>query len=100
MQYDMRDMASPKDQDSGGKMPYLQTIRGILEAVIVAALLWTGNSLIDLKTQTAVVQSQLLAIQVSLADIPLVKTENIKLRADVDQLKQEMAEQKKLRGFR
>lgn len=89
------------------KVPSLQLVRGILEAVIVAALLWTGSSLIELKTQTAVIQSQLAAIQVNLADVPAVKQETIKLRAEIEQsdkeravMRTDIAELRKLKGFR
>lgn len=78
----------------------LQSIRVILEGVIVAALIWTGSSLIELKTQTAVVQSQLANIQTTLASVPDLKVENVKQRSDIEQLKSEVEDLKRLKGFK
>lgn len=93
--------------EHSSRLPSLQLVRGVLEAVIVAALIWTGSSLIDLKTQTAVVQSQLASIQLTLAEVPGVKQDTIKLRAEMDQgekertqMRADIAELRKLRGLR
>lgn len=85
----------------------IQSIRTILECIIVAAMLWTGSSLIELKTQTAVVQVQLSSLQINLADLPANRTELTKLRGELEQIKKDSShdrmqieELRKLRGLR
>jgi choline-glycine betaine transporter len=94
-------------EESNNKVPPLQVMRGVLEAIIVAALLWTGNSLIELKTQVAIAQTQLAAIQVSLADVPSLQLEDSKqkeqilqLSKDQSKLAEDVKELRKLRGMR
>lgn len=95
------------NNENQSRLPSLQVVRGVLEAIIVAALLWTGSSLIQLKTQIAVAQVQLTAIQVTLAEVPDVKLEAVKQDSDIRQLKEmtaqnraDIAELRKLRGLR
>ena len=88
-------------------MNKLQSIRTILECVIVAVLIWTGSSLVEFKTQMAVVQSQLTGIQVGLADVPKLKEEAAVARAERDAIVKQLTDQsisiaelRKLRGMR
>lgn len=88
-------------------MNKLQSIRTILECVIVAVLIWTGSSLVEFKTQMAVVQTQLASIQIGLADVPKLKEEAAVARAEREALTKQLAAQsidlselRKLRGMR
>lgn len=88
-------------------MNKLQSIRTILECIIVAVLIWTGSSLVEFKTQMAVVQTQLASIQIGLADVPELKEEAAVARAERAALTKQMADQsialselRKLRGMR
>lgn len=94
------------DTSTGGGSK-LQSFRTVLECLIVGALMWTGSSLVQLKTQGAVIQSQLAAVQVTIADVPALRIEQVKSRAELDQLRVEMnqkdaaiTELRKLRGLR
>lgn len=85
----------------------LQSIRTILEVLIVTALIWTGSSLIELKTQTAIVQTQLAALRVDLADLPATRIESTRLRSELEQTKRDIdrnsiniLELQKIRGLR
>lgn len=99
-------MTEQKDNDLN-KLPALQTVRGILEAVIVASLLWVGNTLIDATTKMAVMQTQLASIQTQLADVPNLKVDAIKKDAMIEQLQRQQQintgavdELRKVRGLR
>lgn len=85
----------------------LQSIRTILECVIVAALLWTGSTLVGLKVELAGVSVRLSSIEASVADVPNVVAENVRLKAEQEQAKKDndrqdraIEELRKLKGFR
>lgn len=88
----------------GGK---LQSFRVVMEALIAAALIWTGSSLLQLKTQLAVVQTQLTSVQATLVDVPSLKLQQVRTDTEVAQLRVEMNQKsaaidelRKLRSFR
>lgn len=78
----------------------LQVFRGILEAVIVASLLWTGSSLITLREQNAVMSTQLAMIQSQLLDVPSMKLELARHGIEIDQLKEDAKESRQVKGLR
>lgn len=78
----------------------LQKVRGVLEAVIVAALLWTGSSLIALREQNAVMSAQLTMIQSQLLDVPAMKLELAEHGVEIDRLKEDVKENRSVRGLR
>lgn len=82
---------------SGSK---LQKVRGILEAVIVAALLWTGSSLIALREQNAVMHAQLTMIQTQLLDVPSMKLQLTRHDIEIERLKEDMKETRSVKGLR
>lgn len=82
---------------SGSK---LQKIRGILEAVIVAALLWTGSSLIALREQNAVMSAQLTMIQSQLLDVPAMKLELAEHGVEITRLKEDMRDTRSVRNLK
>jgi hypothetical protein len=82
---------------SGSK---LQKIRGVLEAVIVAALLWTGSSLIALREQNAVMSAQLTMIQSQLLDVPAMKLELAEHGVEITRLKEDMRDTRSVRNLK
>lgn len=50
------------------------SVRAVIEALILAALLWTGNSLTTMRVQLAILQSQLAAVSTTLADVADLKS--------------------------
>lgn len=85
----------------------IQSIRTILECVIVAALLWTGSTLVALKVELAQVSTRLTSIETTLSDVPRITADNVRLRSEVDQSKKNddrqdaaIEELRKLKGFR
>ena len=46
------------------------SIRMVLEALILAALLWTGSTLVELTVQMATVQAQMVALTAQMTDAP------------------------------
>lgn len=82
---------------SGSK---LQKVRGVLEAVIVAALLWTGSSLIALREQNAVMHAQLTMIQTQLLDVPSMKLQLTKHEIEIERLKEDVKETRSVKGLR
>lgn len=83
--------------DGGNK---LQMIRGVLEAVIVAALLWTGASLVQLREQNAVMHAQLNMIQTQLIDVPSMKLKLAEHQIEINMLKENQKELKSVRGLK
>ena len=77
----------------------LQKVRGILEAVIVAALIWTGSSLIALREQNAVMHAQLTMIQSQLLDVPSMKLQLAENGIEIDRLQEDMKELRSVRGL-
>jgi hypothetical protein len=48
----------------------LQSVRAILEGLILVALCWSAKQLTDTQAQLAVLQDNVLSIRAQLADIP------------------------------
>lgn len=59
------------------------SVRTVLEGMILAALLWTGNSIGDMKVQMATLQTQLASVNSSLADVRELKATLAATRQDV-----------------
>lgn len=85
------------DTQQGSK---LHMVRGILEAMIVAALLWTGSSLIAVREQNAVMQNQLATIQGQLIDLPSVKLEIARHGIKIEQLEKAQEESRQVKRLR
>lgn len=51
-----------------------QSIRTVMEGLILAVLVWTGSSLVAVKSQLAVLQVQVATIQTQLADLPAMRS--------------------------
>lgn len=51
-----------------------QSVRTVLEGLILAVLVWTGSSLVGVKSQLAVLQVQVATIQTQLADLPAMRS--------------------------
>ena len=84
--------------DSGGNK--IQMFRGILEAIIVASLLWTGASLVQLREQNAVMQSQLTTIQGQLLDVPSMKLRLAEHNIEIRRLQEDVKEVRSVRGLK
>ena len=78
----------------------IQMVRGILEAVIVASLLWTGASLVQLREQNAVMQAQLSTIQSQLLDVPSMKLTLAEHSIEINMLKENQKELRSVRGLK
>lgn len=85
------------DNQQGHK---LQMVRGVLEALIVASLLWTGNSLIALREQNAVMHTQLTLIQGQLLDVPSMKLQLAEHGFAIKQLQEDVKEVKQVRKLK
>lgn len=84
--------------DSGGNR--LQMVRGILEAIIVATLLWTGTSLIALREQNAAMQVQLSTIQSQLIDVPSMKLKLAEHQIEINRMKEDIKETRSVRRLK
>ena len=50
------------------------SVRVVMEGLILAVLVWTGSSLVAVKSQLAVLQVQVATIQTQLADLPNMRS--------------------------
>lgn len=82
------------------KASKLQVFRGILEAVIVAALLWTGSSLVALKSDTAVIKDRMLALGPLTNDVSAIRLRVAMHDVEIEQLKEDQKELKSLKGLK
>ena len=84
----------PPDMQANTK----DSVRLVIEGVVLLLLGWVGNSVLNLTTQQAVVQSQLTDIKVSLADLPKMRDDVNLSKADIARLKKDVEDIKTLRG--
>jgi hypothetical protein len=66
------------------------SIRLVVEAVIVLLLGWVGNTLLTLRTDTAIVQAQLIKIDSAVSSMPGLKEDQIRIRADIERLERDV----------
>lgn len=85
------------DQEGARKW---QSVRTVLEAIIVALLLWSGRSMVTLQTQIAVVQSDISVLRGQLADVPQMSTRLSRLEVQVENDRQRLNELQQLRGLK
>lgn len=83
-----------------GARPMWQSFRTLLEALILAALLWSAKTQIALGQQVAVMTSQLSTMNQSLAGVPELGTRVTKLEIVSDQSRQDIRELKQVRSLR
>ena len=77
-----------------------QSLRTILEFVIVGLLAWTGKSLLALTTQMAVVESKVTDLSDKLNDVPTLSREVAELKVRVDAHDDAIKEVRQMRGLR
>lgn len=80
--------------------PRWQSLRTVLEAVIVALLLWTGRSLVTLQTQIAVVQADIQGLRGQLSDVPRLTSTVAELKVQVERDRADIAELRAVRNLR
>jgi cell division protein FtsB len=75
---------------AAGDVQMFTSIRIVIESVIVLLLGWVGNSVMTLRTDTAVVQTQLVKIDTAVTGITNLKEDQIRIRADVERLQRDV----------
>lgn len=80
--------------------PRWQSLRTVLEAVIVALLLWTGRSLVTLQTQIAVVQADIQGLRGQLSDVPRLTSTVAELKVQVERDRADIAELRAVRNLK
>ena len=90
-------MNEPNQKNGGSK---LSAVRGVLEAVIVAALLWTGSTLVAVRTDNAVMQNQLATVVANTADFPAYKIKTAENALEITQLKDDVKELRSVRNMK
>lgn len=82
----------------------LSIFRGVLEAIIIAALIWTGSTLVALRVENATLSGKLDAIADNTKDLPILRNDVITLKvqrlAQNDRDAAQDAEIKELRSLR
>lgn len=61
-----------------------QSVRVVIEGLILAALLWTAKVQVTLLTQVAVMQADVTALRAQLADVPTLSTRMSRLEVKVE----------------
>lgn len=84
--------------NTGGKG--LSVIRGVLEAIIVAALLWTGSSLVDLKVDNGVLKSQLNQLLDNTSDLPSIRKSVVRHDIEITALKEKVKELEQVKNLK
>lgn len=85
---------------TGDQAPRWQSLRTVLEAVIVALLLWTGRSLVTLQTQIAVVQADIQGLRGQLSDVPRLTSTVAELKVQVERDRADIAELRAVRNLK
>ncbi len=67
-----------------------QSVRTVLEALILAALLWSAKSQVALQTQIAVLQDNVLSLRAQLADVPGLTIRVTRLEVRQDQIERDL----------
>lgn len=67
-----------------------QSVRTVLEALILAALLWSAKSQVTLQTQIAVLQDNVLSLRAQLADVPGLAVRVTRLEVRQDQVERDI----------
>lgn len=68
------------------------SVRVVLEGLILAALLWSAKSQVTLQTQIAVLQDNVLAMRSQLADVPGLADRVSRLEVQVDRNRADLNE--------
>lgn len=61
---------SPAAAPARDHVQLIGSVRAILEALILAALLWSAKALTEAQTQLAVVQTEIASLRTQLAPVP------------------------------
>lgn len=77
----------------------LQIFRSVLEAIIVLALGWTGSSLVQVKTDTAVLRTQMSGVPSAIEQIQDLRVSDANQNIEIARLKDDVKEVKSLRGL-
>jgi cell division protein FtsB len=85
------------DTKQGNK---LSMVRGVLEAIIVASLLWTGSTLVAVRVDNATMKEQLSTVVTNTADFPAYKIKTAELSLEINQLKDDVKDLKAVRNMR
>lgn len=71
-----------------------QSVRTLLEALILASLLWSAKTQVALLTQIAVLQDNVSSLRVQLSDVPGLATRVTRLEMQVEADRQTIADLK------
>lgn len=77
-----------------------QSVRTVLEALILAALLWSAKVQMTVLTQMAVLQDNVISIRAQLADVPGLNQRTTTLEVKVAQAQQDITEMRQMRGLK
>lgn len=84
-------------EEKGSKV---SIVRGVLEAVIVAALIWTGSTLVAVRVDNATMKQQLTTLVANTADFPAYKIKTAENSLEIRTLKDDVKELKLVRDMR
>lgn len=88
------------DETPKGNKNGLQIFRSVLEAIIVLALGWTGSSLVQVKTDTAVLRTQMAGVPSAIEQIQDLRVSDANQNIEIARLKDDVKEVKSLKGFK
>ena len=82
------------DQEDGVHTPSKDSVRLVVQSVIVLLLGWVGYSLTQLQKDTAVIQAQLLDLRVTMSNVPNMQRDMAVNRVDINQLQKDVKDVK------
>lgn len=77
-----------------------QSVRTVLEALILAAMLWSARTQVTMLAQIAVLQTQVVALTTQLSDVPGVSARVSRLEVQAERNRQDIAEIREMRGLK
>jgi hypothetical protein len=90
----------PDTENKQGATSKVSMFRSLLEAVMVAGLLWTGTTLVAVRTDNAVMTSKLEDIARNTADFPAYKIKTAENGIRIASLEDEVKELRSVRNMR
>lgn len=78
----------------------LQIFRTVLEGVIILALGWTGSSLVQVKTDTAVIKSQVASVQPALNKLEDLRIDVSNHETRLNGMEDDIKELQSVRGLK
>jgi hypothetical protein len=90
----------PDTENKQGNLNKVSMFRSVLEAVMVAGLIWTGSTLVAVRTDNAVMQNQLTTVIANTADFPAYKIKVAENSLRISALEVEVKDLRSVRNMR